>query len=464
MRRMVDRRNVLKLGLAAPTLLARPARARRRRADKPNLIHICADDMRRDDVALMPHARRLFRREGVDFTRHVVPFSLCAPSRASILTGLQPHNHGVVTNRRNGYRTYRSLEDNALPVWLTSAGYHVGHVGKFMNNYGRHDPLHVPPGYADWHAVVNDKTEYYDFTLNENGAVVKYDHGEYATDVFEALALDFLGNAPEPYALFLWPIAPHFPAIPARRDKGSFADVDMPILPSFNEKDVSDKPEAIRGLPPLSDEQIGAIQDLWRSRAETLQAIDRAIAAIVDAVAANGQAGNTHIVFTSDNGFQLGEHRIAEDKDFLYEESVRVPLFWRAPGHMRGAPRGNPVSNLDVTAAFVELAGASAGRALDGTSLLPLLADAKAKWNSATLLQCREAIGLSTQHYRYTEWTATGEVELYDLGRDPYELMNAANDPDYAKTRQSLADALASLKGCAGGSCAWTGRFPHKPR
>lgn len=462
----MDRRNVIKAGLAASTLLSLGAQARRRRPhqrlDKPNIIHICADDMRLDDVKLMPNLRALLRDKGLNFKRHVLPFPLCAPSRAGILTGLQPHNHGVLGNKIGGYAVYQTLEDNALPVWLTDAGYYVGHVGKFINNYGKIAPKHVPPGYADWRAMASEKLGYTDFRLNENGTLVHYDNGEYTTDVFMDKVINFLNVAPEPYALFFWPNAPHLPATPAEQDKGSFADVDMPILPNFNEANVSDKPSSIRNLPLLDADQIAAIQEVWRSRAECLQSLDRGIAAIVSALETSGQIDNTHIVFTSDNGFLLGEHRVDDQKDLLYEESIRVPLFWRQPGGQTGA-RDELVSNLDVTAALVELAGATAGRVLDGTSLAPLLFDESVKWNSATLLQCTQAAGVATRHYRYVTWFETGEVELYDLSDDPFELRNVAGKTKYTHIQADLAAALAALQGCTGTTCAWTGHFPPPP-
>jgi arylsulfatase A-like enzyme len=460
---MVDRRNVIKTGLAASTLLSLGAQARRRRparrSDKPNIIHICADDMRSEDVRLMPNLKALFRGAGLNFSRHFLPFPLCAPSRAGMLTGLQPHNHGVLGNNKlGGYGVYQTLEDNALPVWLTDAGYYVGHVGKFINSYGKIAPKHVPPGYADWHAMASEKLSYTDFKLNENGKLVHYNSGQYTTDVFVAKVLDFLDAAPEPYALFFWPNAPHLPATPDQQDKGTFADVDMPIRPDFNEAKVADKPSYIRDLPLLDADQIAAIQDVWRSRAECLQSLDRGLAAIVSALETSGQIENTHIVFTSDNGFLLGEHRVDDGKDLLYEESIRVPLFWRQPGGDVAA-RDQVVSNLDVTAALVEIAGATPGRILDGRSLVPLLTDKSAPWNTATLLQCTLASGVATRRYRYVVWAETGEVELYDLNDDPYELKNVAGRAKFAHIQAELADALAALQGCAGTSCSWTGHF-----
>jgi N-acetylglucosamine-6-sulfatase len=463
---MVHRRDVIKAAVAASTLFPLGGRARARRlrpTAQPNLIHICADDMRYDDYAVMPNLQRLLRSQSIRFDRHFIPFPLCAPSRASIFTGLQPHNHGVLGNKNWGYAVYQTLEDNALPVWLTNAGYYVGHIGKFINRYGNIAPRHVPPGYADWRAMASKKLDYKGFRLNENGVLMRYNNGEYSTDVFAEKALSFLSTAPQPYALFFWPNAPHVPATPDEQDKGTFAHVQMPAYPDFNEQDVSDKPSFIRALPLLTTNQIAAVQHAWRRRAECLQALDRALAAIVNALEGSGQIENTHIVFTSDNGFQLGEHRVSEQKDLLYEESVRVPLYWRLPGGASGSC-DRPVSNIDVTAAFVELAGVTAGRVLDGTSLTPLLADQSAPWNTATLLQCTLASGVATRHYRYMEWPGTQETELYDMTADPYQLQNVAGQPGYAAIQSDLARALSKLQGCAGSSCSWTKGFPKPPK
>jgi len=462
---VVDRRKVIKGGFAASTQLALGGWARGAKgAPKPNIIHILADDMRYDDIAVMPNVRRIFKHAAVSFSCHMVAFSVCAPSRASILTGLQAHNHGVLGNQDDigGYGVYRTLEGNALPVWLTAAGYHVGHVGKFINNYGKDAPKHVPPGYADWRAMCDKKLDdYNNFTLNENGTLVEYT-GQYTTDVFVEKVLDFVSTAPQPYALFFWPNAPHGPSTPDQQDKGTFSNVDMPIHRNFNEANVKDKPALIRDLPLLDDTEIAAIQDLWRSRAECLQSLDRGVAALVDQLKQSGQLENTHIVFTSDNGFMLGEHRVDDAKDLLYEESTRVPLLWRMPGGA-GGKRDVPVSNIDVTAAIVEVTGATAGRVLDGRSLVPLLNDAETPWNTAVLIQCGEARGIATQQYRYMVWTDTGETELYDMADDPYQLRNVAGTHKYRKIETDLAAAFAALDQCSGTSCEWTGSFPPPP-
>jgi len=459
---MFNRRTLLKLSAGIPALVAPSAQALRRAPDaQPNFIHICADDMRFDDFYYMTQLRRLIRGSTV-FGNHFVPFSVCAPSRASILTGQHVHNHGVLGNKEPyGYWRFREIEDNALAVWLANAGYAVSHIGKFVNGYSQVGGVHIPPGYSDWHAF-SAGDPYFNFTLSENGKDVVYNSGEYSTDVLVQKALDFIATAPQPYAMFLWPSCPHEPSTPAPRDLGTFDNVDMPVRDSFNEADMSDKPRPMQNLPLLTGDQIAAIQTDWRRRQETLQSLDRGIAAIVGALTRNGQMGNTHILFTSDNGYISGEHRVDDRKNLCYDEAARVSLYWRQPGASESFIQA-PVLNIDATAAMLDLAGATAGYTLDGRSLVPLLSGAVDNWNTAVLTECTYASAVVTRHYRYVEWFDNKGIELYDIIHDRSQMQNVAGKPEYAEIQASLADALHALQGCAGPDCSWTGKFKLPP-
>ena len=226
---MFNRRTLLRLSAAIPALVAPSAQAvRRAPTAQPNFIHICADDMRFDDFYYMAQLRKLIRGSTV-FGNHFVPFPVCAPSRASILTGQHVHNHGVLGNKKPyGYWRFREIEGDTLAVWLANAGYAVSHIGKFINGYREIGGLHIPPGYSDWHAF-SGGGNYYDFILNDNGQDVAYNAGEYSTDVFVQKALDFIATAPQPYTIFLHVACPHEPSTPAARDLGTFDNVDMTI-------------------------------------------------------------------------------------------------------------------------------------------------------------------------------------------------------------------------------------------
>jgi len=463
---MFDRRSILKLTAASPLLFSKqvgasPHLRKHAAGSQPNFIHICADDMRFDDFRYMAQLRKLIRGSTV-FGNHFVPFTVCAPSRASMLTGQHVHNHGVLGNKKPyGYWRYSEIEDNTLAVWLANAGYAVSHVGKFINGYSQVGGVNIPPGYSDWHVLSADGN-YYDFTLNDNGQDVTYNSGEYSTDVFVQKALDFIATAPQPYTLFLWVACPHEPSTPAARDLGTFDNVDMPIGESFNEADMSDKPKPMQKLPLLTEDQIAEIQTHWRRRQETLQSLDRGIAAIVNALTRNSQIDNTHILFTSDNGYLQGEHRADDRKNLCYDEAAKVPLFWRQPGGTENFVMA-PVLNMDVTAAMVELAGATAGYPLDGRSLVPLLSGDLDDWNTAVLTQCTAASGVVTRHYRYVEWFNNQGIELYDMVHDRAQMQNVAGKPEYAQIQASLANALHALQGCAGPTCSWTGKFKPPP-
>ena len=210
-------------------------------------------------------------------------------------------------------------------MWLANTGDAVSFIGKFINGYRQVGGLHIPPGYSDWHAFGAGGGNYYDFTLNDNGQEVAYNSGEYSTDIFVQKALDLIATAPQPYTIFLWVACPHEPATPATRDLGTFDNVDMPIPASFDEADMSDKPKPMqryRCSPVIRSPRsrpIGAAARR-RCRPSTAESL-----AIVDALTRNGQLGNTHILFTSDNGYLQGEHRVDDTKNCATTRAAKVP-------------------------------------------------------------------------------------------------------------------------------------------
>ena len=168
-----DVRRALPLALAA-LLAAAGCDSDEERVERPNVVVIMTDDQRVDEMAVLPAVRRLVVRPGAWFSRSFASFPLCCPSRATFLTGQYAHNHGVLDNRppRGGYDRLDSSE--TLPVWLQRAGYETAHVGKYLNGYGTARPREVPPGWDEWHAVIDPTTYYYrGYVLNENGSVVR---------------------------------------------------------------------------------------------------------------------------------------------------------------------------------------------------------------------------------------------------------------------------------------------------
>lgn len=452
----------------APSALSEPPK-------RPNIVVLMTDDQTVDDLRMMPNVNRLLGDRGTTFDNSFVSFSLCCPSRATFLTGQYAHNHNVLGNEPPSGGFARLDGSNTLPVWLQHAGYATIHLGKYLNGYGLRDPREIPPGWLEWHATVDPTTyDYFGYRLNENGKLVRYgnDAASYKTDVFARKAVNIVRRraaADAPFFLWVAFVAPHsggptdtqerFMAVPAPRDDHTFAHAPLPMSPAFNEADVSDKPLAIRRRRLLSEADISVITERYRRRIESLVAVDEAVRRIVGALDESGTLDNTLIIFTSDNGFLQGEHRIPLGKVDVYDPSTRVPLIVRGPGVPAGVHLRQAVANIDLAPTIVDAADAKGGLPMDGRSLWPLFSDHALFWGRDIL---HEAPGLDRHSLQFTAirtpgWLyveyLTGEKELYDLARDPDELVNLDRDPVYAGTRNELAGRLALLRDCAGATC-----------
>ena len=445
-------------------------------AQRPNIVVLMTDDQTVESMRVMPNVKRLLADRGATFTNSFASFPLCCPSRATYLTGQYAHNHGVLSNHapEGGYNALDN--SNTLPVWLQRAGYVTAHVGKYLNGYGNDDPNAIPPGGSEWYAGVgNSAFGYYDYTLNENGRLVGYGRtaAAYQTDVYAETAVDVVRRrapAAEPFFLSVAFLAPHSGgprpsgrpgevAVPAPRHRGRFANVGLPRPPSFNEADVSDKPSYVKQLPLLGDREIEDTTEDYRLGLESLLAVDDAVAAIVGELARSGELDNTLIFFTSDNGFLHGEHRIPAGKVFLYGPSRRVPLVVRGPGVRAGVTLRQPVANIDLAPTIVAATRAQPGRLMDGRSLMPILRDPGVFWGRDLLLEGPgphkdelAVTGVLTPRWAYSEYR-TGESELYDLVRDPFELRSLHGASSTAATRRDLAGRLDALRRCAGATC-----------
>ncbi|HET8641624.1 MAG TPA: sulfatase [Pseudonocardiaceae bacterium] len=441
---------------------------------------IMTDDQNVSSLSVLPRTQQLLASAGTTFSNNFVSYPLCCPSRATYLTGQYPHNHGVLGNSPpdGGYAKLRGNE--TVPVWLSRAGYQTAHIGKYLNGYGTQNPTEVPPGWRDWHGLV-DPTTYrmWGYTINHNGTTRTYgqqdveDPALYQTDVLSALATNYIDSkAPgtQPFLLSFAPLAPHAEAgwastngnrnpRPAPRHRGMFGDAPLPRPPSFDEADVSDKPAQVQALPRLSAAEIARITKDYRSRLEALQAVDDAVAAIVGRLAQHGELANTLIIFTSDNGWLQGEHRIPRGKVYAYEESSRVPLIVRGPGVPAGATNAAFVSNVDLAATILDAADAVPGITIDGRSLIPIAQDPGSVAGRQLLIETGPKPS-GNQWYaavRGGRWAyvehSTGERELYDQQLDPYQLVSRHNDPAYATVRAALAAKLHELQLCAGATC-----------
>jgi N-acetylglucosamine-6-sulfatase len=460
--------------------LAGPAAAAR-----PNVVVFETDDQTASSLWSMPNVQRLIADRGATFDNSFVSYALCCPSRATFLTGQYPHNHGVFDNVLP-YGGFPKLDhSNTLPVWLHDAGYRTIHVGKYLNGYGSRDPEEVPPGWSDWHALVGVSTyRYFGFTLNDNGVDTRYPRSPalYQTDVLARKAVAMVRSAArDPRPFFMWNafVAPHFsfsrlpepddpPTVitrtpePAPRDRNRFAGWPLPMPPSFDERDIGDKPDTVQiGHPPLDDPVRAAIQENYQQELESLQAVDRAVGEVVAELERTRQLDSTLIVFTSDNGYFHGEHRLPREKILPYEPSIRVPLVMRGPGIPAGVHREQLVSNQDLAPTILDYANVAPGRVQDGTSLFPLIREPGDELGRDLLVEglfrrkTAGAVGFSgvrSRSYFYAEYS-NGQRELYDLVDDPDELVNRDLDPRYSGIEAQLAHRLARLRRCAGATC-----------
>jgi N-acetylglucosamine-6-sulfatase len=436
---------------------------------KPNFVFVLTDDMRQDDLKYMPKTRSLLGAQGMQFQNAFVSNSLCCPSRATIMRGQYTHNTGVWGNADGpdggwqGYKDHGNEQAN-MATQLHNAGYRTGLFGKYFNSY---DGSAVPPGWDDWFATVPPGGAF-NFSVNDNGTVkvIARSESNYITDVLGRETRAFIDAsvaARRPFLAYVAPKAPHEPAVPAPRHADAFNGERAPRLPSFNEADIADKPPWMRSLPSLSATEIAQIDAHHENRVESLQAVDDLVEATVNKLKGVGALGNTYVVFTSDNGWHHGEHRIKAGKRQPYEESIRMPLLIRGPGVQAGTTTNKLAVNTDYFPTFTDLAGITTPSYVDGRSLRPVLTGSATSWRTAFLLEIRavegsgNSEGLADSLYgirtaggkKYLEYES-GFRELYDLKADPYELNNSYNA---SSAPADLARRLQALKGCAGATC-----------
>jgi N-acetylglucosamine-6-sulfatase len=548
--------------VAAQSLLGESATAQS--GDRPNVVMLLTDDQTLDEMSGLPETSSLIGGRGTTFSRAYVSYPLCCPSRAAILTGQYMHDNGVHGNSPpdGGYQRFHAegLEQRDLPIWLQGAGYHNVQIGKYLNGYGG-SPAPVPPGWDEWYGKLSEYDEsvkggrlYFNYQLREDppadggvpcpsgdpdppGEPFTCEYGEdsadYQTDVFRDMAVEAIhrlgGSSGEaPFFLNVDLNAPHSPYVPAPRHQGTLAGVPLPPPPGLNEPNVSDKPFFLRRLPKLGNGKLTAIENRRRSRLEMLRSVDDAVGAIVQALSAEGQLDNTYLIFTSDNGYFSGEHRIRQGKYLPHEPASHVPMMIRGPGIPAGGTSPELVSNVDLASTIAQIAGASPMLAQDGRSLLPYAQQPSLRTARPILLEgdtgsniddegaegvtpqdqddfarfqqklrrekkrlrkrcnklrrkspkrailCyRQGVrnieqepvdtiyklrapayrGIRTDRYALFLYS-TGEVELYDMWSDPYQLASVSKNPRYRTVRKTLLADLDRLARCSGASCS----------
>ena len=474
-------------------------------------MFLLTDDLDVRELPYMPNVRRLLTDRGVSFSRYFVSNSLCCPSRTSILRGQYAHNTGVETNGdlNGGFETaYRlGIEKSTVGTWLHDAGYRTAYIGKYLNQYPDSAPeTYVPPGWDEFaSSVAGNPYSEYDYALNENKRVVDYGRNpaDYGTSVYIDKAKDFIrGAAGNPFFLYLNVYAPHQPATPAPRDRDRFPFAKAPRTPSFN-RDVPGKPFWLSSLPPLNAAKIRSLDSLYRARLQSLQAVDRGVATLIRTLQSTGELANTYFVFSSDNGFHLGQFQMPAGKETAYDSDIRVPLIVRGPGVPAGATSDSLVGNIDIAPTFAQLAGVPIPDFVDGRSFAGLLSPPPHGSGTAARVPPRTLAGLAvaratatgagpneprdldarsagrsvpvvgpdfippyrgvrTQYYMYVEYSPESR-ELYAIDTDPYEMYNLAYVEAYAPLVARLHALVGDLATCAGATCRTLEDAPLRP-
>ncbi len=440
---------------------------------RPNIVVVLVDDLRWDELSCVghpfvrtPHIDRI-AREGARFRNAFCTTPLCSPVRASLLTGLYTHHHGILDNTD---RSEKSHQLATFPQMLQQAGYRTAFIGKW--HMGNDDTAR--PGFDRWVCLKGQGTSFRP-VLNVDGQRRQFEGAK--TAVLNGLAVDFVrerGGAP--LCLYLShkalhpelfqrddgsitdPTAARF--LPATRHENLYAHAPIPWRLNVNDT-LADKPalqREIPGIPPLS-RATGSSEDVIRDRLRMLAGVDDGVGQLLDALTETGQLDNTVFVFLSDHGYWYGEHGLSVERRLAYEEGIRIPLLVRYPPLTEPGLLIDEFSlSIDLAPTMLELASVPTPSNMDGVSLVPLLkGENPPNWRTEFLIEYNTDTvfprvlnmgyrAIRTQHWKYIQYNQLKDMdELYDLRSDPYELKNCIRDPERQETLRQLQAQLRKL-------------------
>jgi N-acetylglucosamine-6-sulfatase len=451
-----SRRGFLKSALTAATSFA--ARSQSGGGRKRNVVFILSDDHRYDALGFM-HPQTWLRtpqldtlaRDGAHLKNAFVTTALCSPSRASILTGVYAHRHGIVDNN-----TAIPPGTRFFPQLMQPAGYKTAFFGKWHMGNGGDEPQ---PGFDKWISFRGQGT----YLPSKDGLNVDGKHlpqKGYITDELTDYALDWLGTIPhdQPYFLYLSHKAVHADFVPAARHQGVYANEKFQP-PRTMAADTQHRPMWVQNqrnswhgvdFPYHSDLDIAGYYERY---AETLLGVDDSVGRVLDALKKRGQLDSTLVIYMGDNGFAFGEHGLI-DKRTAYEESMRVPMLARCPEMFSGGRViADMVAGLDIMPTVLDATGIRIPQGLDGRSMLPLLAGrGDPQWRKQLLYeyywernfpQTPTMHALRTDRYKYIHYYGIWDTdELYDLQEDPLESNNLIFNPERQDTIRDLNKRL----------------------
>ncbi|GKT61402.1 hypothetical protein ColTof4_01483 [Colletotrichum tofieldiae] len=495
--------------------------------ERKNVVIILTDDQdaTMDSVAYMPRLKEHIIDQGVSFANHFTTTAICCPSRVSLWTGRQPHNTNVtdVDPPYGGFPKFiaQGLNDAYLPVWLQDAGYATYYAGKMFNSHTVNN--YNAPFMAGWTAnnfLLDPGTySYLNPIYQRNHDEPIHHKGRHTTELIQEHAAQLLDDAMDsgnPFFVALAPIAPHSnidandggppvmtEPVPLRRHADLFHDVTVPRTQSFN----PDRPSGaswIAGLPRLNATSVAALDAFYRQRLRALQGVDELVEQVIRRLEAAGRLDDTYVIFTSDNGYHLGQHRLPPGKECGYDEDIRVPFFVRGPGVAKGARVDAVTAHIDVAPTLFRVAGIELRSNFDGAPMpLPREVGQEEADNKDDDKNIREhvaveywgtaiaegrvggfdgngqivmanntykAIRLKSQRRNlyYAVW-CTNEHELYDLQTDPHQMNNLypAVRPAAAwleRLVERLDSLMMVMKSCKGVTCRQPWDVLHPPK
>jgi N-acetylglucosamine-6-sulfatase len=489
--------------------------------ERPNFIFILTDDqdLHMNSIQYQPAVQRHFAQEGSFFENHFCTISICCPSRVSLLTGKAAHNTNVtdVSLPYGGYPKFitEGLNSKYLPVWLQDAGYSTYYTGKLMNGHSKqtyNKPF--PNGWNGTNFLIDPGTYiYYNSTTQRNKEPPQQNPNIYSTDIIAGSAVEFLEDASaagKPFFIGVAPIAPHaetlhsedggvefWDPVPAERHRNLFPGLKVPRTPNFNPS-IASGGGFIKSLERQNETVVDYNDGFFRARIQTLQAVDDLVDSIMAWMNEHPDIlKNTYLIYTTDNGYHIGQHRLPPGKTCNIEEDINIPFFIRGPGIEKGKTVSYVTTHTDIVPTIFELAGMPLHEDFDGEPI-PVTPEMQAKrprksehvnvefWgpslfegiytpNGSALAPGPGLVGAfgPNNTYKatrivsgefdisYTVW-CTNEHELYDMKADPYQLNNLlARDSKQKELFGYKLDRivpridalLLTLKACKGQVC-----------
>lgn len=451
----------------------------------PNIVFVLVDDfsfdlMSKDQGILeksMPNLAQMMK-DGASFSNYFVTDSLCCPSRTSIFTGLMPHNSKVFTNvpPNGGYGAFMAAgdEEKTFAMTLHAASYSTAMMGKYLNGYHA-DANGVAKGWSEW-AVADNGYPNFNYVLNHSGKLIT--SPLHLTDEISQLGQDYIkASAAGPFFLEVATFSPHSPYVPPARYATAFADLNYPQTPAYGARPDDAAPDWLHQIKPLDQTTEDTMAEQWRNRVRSDKGIDDMIGALRKTLVDQGVADRTYFIFTSDNGYHMGEYSLRSGKMTPFDTDIHVPLVVVGPGIAAGTTIDKTAMNIDFYPTFAEWSGSPANPDVDGHSFAGLLQGKESDaWRSIALVEHKHDDGktstdpdkpakqsgnppdyaaLRMPGALYVEYEdGSGLIGYYDMTNDPYQLHNIAGTLSPEK-RKALHEALLANTACKGHDQCW---------